>query len=152
MVINKYLAGLLTLAITLLTAFVAVPATAWADPAVVWQFAALVVSSITAIFLPLASGPWAGALKTGSAVVLAGIGALLPLLGGDFGALQWGLLGIAILNALAVELGVGVRIDSAKDIIITPAKETEVVKEVDPSAARIATQRIVAGVTMGGGR
>lgn len=144
MVINKYLAGLLTLAITLLTAFVAVPEAAWADPAAVWQFVALVVSSITAIFLPLASGPWAGALKTGSAVILAGIGALIPLLAGDFGGLQWALLGIALLNALAIELGVGVRIDSAKDVIIVPEKTTESIKAVDPTASRIATQRIVA--------
>lgn len=152
MVINKYLAGLLTLAITLLTAFVAVPQAAWADQAVVWQFVALVVGTFTTIFLPLLSGPWAGALKTGSAVILAAIGALVPLLAGDFGPLQWGLLGIAALNALAIELGVQIRVDSAKDIIVTPTKNTTVVQEIDPKASVIATRQITVAHDGRGGR
>ena len=144
MSINKYLAGLLTLATSLLSAFVLIPEAAWADPATVWQFAALVVSSIAAIFLPLSKGAWAGLLKTGSAAILAGIGALVPLLGfGDFGPLQWALLGVAVLNAVAIELGVNVRIDTAKDAIVDPAASTEASKEVDPTASVIATKQIV---------
>ena len=144
MIINKYLAGLLTLATSLLSAFVLIPPTAWAAPETVWQFIALVVSSIAAIFLPLSKGAWAGLLKTGSAAVLAGIGALIPLLAfGEFGPLQWALLAVAVLNAVAIELGVNVRVDSAKDQIVDPALNTEAIKAVDPSASVVATQQVV---------
>lgn len=138
MIVNKYLAGFLTLAISLLTALVAIPAEAWVDPVVVWQFAALVVSSIAAVFLPLLRGAWAAGLKTGSAVVLAAIGALIPLLGGTFGVIQWALLGLAALNALAIQLGVDARVDAVKEAIANPAKSTAAVEAVDPAAVRAA--------------
>jgi hypothetical protein len=149
-VINKYITGLLTLAITLLTAAIAIPETAWGDPYVLWQFVALAVASITAIFLPLAKGVWAGVFKTGSAAILAGIGALIPLLNGVFGVIQWLLVIVAILNAVAIELGVNMRIDSVKETVLVPEKygahgDLSLASElVDPKAAAIAEQQLVA--------
>lgn len=138
MIVNKYLAGFLTLAISLLTALVAIPETAWADPVVVWQFVALIVSSIAAVFLPLLRGAWAAGLKTGSAVILGTIGALIPLLAGTFGVIQWALLGLAALNALAIELGVNTRVDAVKEVLANPAKSNAVAEAVDPAAVRAA--------------
>lgn len=144
MILNKYVTGALTLAITLLTAFVAIPESAWADGTTIWQFIALAVSSITAIILPLSEGIWAGFLKTGSAIVLAVIGALIPLLAnGTLTTTQIILLVLAGLNALAIELGVKVRIDSAKDQVVNPEVSTVVIRTVDPKATAIATQQVV---------
>jgi hypothetical protein len=147
-VVNKYIAGLLTLGITLLTAAIAIPESAWSDPFVIWQFVALAVSSITAIFLPLAAGVWAGVFKTGSAAVLAGIGALIPLLNGVFGVIQWLLVIVAILNAVAIELGVNMRVDSVKETIVVPEKYgahgdlSRASELVDPKAAAIAESQL----------
>lgn len=144
MIINRYLAGLLTVATSLLTAFTLIPANAWADPAVGWQFGALAVSSVSIIFLKLLKGGWYAALKVGSAVILAIIGALIPLLAfGTFGPLQWALLAVSGLNALAAQLGVDVRIDSAKEQIVSPAPGTTAqIQAVDPSATEIASTKL----------
>lgn len=144
MVVNKYFAGLLTLLTSLLAAVVLIPQEQWSNPFVIWQFVALVVSSATAIFLKLLTGKWAAGLKVGSAVILAAIGALLPLLNGEWGPVQWILVAVAALNALAVQLGVDIRVDSAKQIIVDPNKSTAVVKEIDPAAFRVATKQIIA--------
>lgn len=144
MVVNKYLAGLLTLLTSLLAALVAIPQAQWAEPEVIWQFVALVVSSGTAIFLPLVTGPWAAGLKVGSAVILAGVGAILPLLGGEWGATQWVLLAVAVLNALAIQLGVDIRVDSAKKIIIDPTVNSAIGKDIDPKATQVATRQLIA--------
>lgn len=110
-VINKYLAALLSVLIVAGTAFVALP-----DHATVTaiQFGALVLSTIVTYFAPLVPGPWSGALKTGLAVVLGVVGALVPLLGtGTLTGTQWVIVGLAGLNALAVQIGVSVRADTA---------------------------------------
>jgi hypothetical protein len=143
--INQILAGLLTLAITLITAATVVPEGAWNDPYTLWQFGALAVSSIAAVFLPIAKGGWAGALKTGSAAILAGIGALLPLINGVFGVTQWLLVILAVLNAVAVELGVYARVASAKGILADPQTSDTVATKVDPTGT-VAAEREIAHV------
>ena len=56
LVLNQWLAGLLTLAITVLTAINLMPEEAWQDPVSVLQFAALVISSIVAVVVKLGTG------------------------------------------------------------------------------------------------
>lgn len=145
MVLNRYLAGLLSLIVTLLTAFVAIPESQWADPVTVVQFVALAVSTITAVFLPLLTGPWAGALKTGSAVILAVIGALVPLIaqGGHLNVTQIALLVLAGLNALAIQLGVSIRIDDVRQQAITSGRVTPHLELVDAKAASVVETRLL---------
>lgn len=142
--INQWLTGLLTLAITLLTAINAMPASAWADPASVLQFAALALSSALAVALKLGKGRWPGVFKTGVAILLAVIGAAIPLLtqGWYLSPAQVIVLVIAALNAAAIELGVQVRTSSAKQAVVDPNIATATVKEVDPAATAVATLQI----------
>lgn len=139
--INQWLVGLLTLAITLLTAINAMPAAAWEDPASVLQFAALALSSALAIALKLGKGRWPGVFKTGVAILLAVIGAAIPLLtqGWYLTPAQIIVLVVAGLNALAIELGVQVRVASGKQATVDPALPNAVIREVDPEAAKVAT-------------
>ena len=142
--INQWLTGLLTLAITLLTAINAMPASAWVDPASVLQFAALALSSALAVALKLGKGSWPGVFKTGVAIALAVIGAAIPLLtqGWTLTPAQIIVLVIAALNAAAIELGVQVRVASAKQVVVNPDVRTEVIREVDPSATKVATLQV----------
>ena len=138
MALNKYLAALLTLAITVLTAAVAIPEEAWHDAATIWQFAGLVVSTIVTIFLPLSRGSWAAALKVIGSLVAAAVANVIAFLtsGGDWGFTQWLLIGLAILNALAAEIGVNVRLDSAKQALAAPEVSNVVPEVVDIAAVR----------------
>jgi hypothetical protein len=142
--INQWLVGLLTLAITLLTAVNAMPASAWTDPPSVLQFVALALSSVLAVALKLGKGRWPGVFKTGVAVALAAIGAAIPLLtqGWYLTPAQIIVLVVAALNALAIELGVQVRVASAKQAVVDPNISTATVKEVDPAATRVATLQV----------
>lgn len=139
MAVNKYLAGLLTLAITVLTAAVAIPTESWQDAATVWQFAGLVVSTIVTIFLPLSSGAWAAAIKVIGSLVSAVVANVVAFLvsGGSWGVMQWMLLGLAVLLALAAELGVQVRLASTKAALAAPAVPDSIPIAVDPQAVRV---------------
>lgn len=137
MVINKYLAGLLTLAITLLTAWQVILPDG-IEPTEGWQFGALVVASGGTVFVPLLEGKWAGGAKVGVAVLGAVFAAGAPLV--VEGVWFWqdanaGLVvGIAALNALAVQIGVAVRIDSAKRVVADAAVSNRTIETVDPKA------------------
>lgn len=139
MAVNKYLAGLLTLAITVLTAAVAIPTESWQDAATVWQFAGLVVSTIVTIFLPLSSGAWAAAIKVIGSLISAVVANVVAFLvsGGSWGVMQWMLLGLAVLLALAAELGVQVRLASTKAALAAPAVPDSIPIAVDPQAVRV---------------
>lgn len=138
MAINKYLAGLLTLAITVLTAAVAIPEAAWRDPATVWQFAGLIVSTIVTIFLPLSNGAWAAAIKVIGSLATAVVANVVAYFagGGSWGVMQWMLLGLAVLLALAAELGVQIRIASTEEALADTSASDPAVVAADPQAVR----------------
>ncbi len=109
MTLNKYAAALLSIAIVILTAFVAIPS-GERTPETLWQLALLAIGAIVTYWVPLVDARWAGILKTGAAICAAVIGALIPLLGtGTLSSTQIVVLVLAGLNALAVEVGVGMR-------------------------------------------
>ncbi|GAA3729982.1 hypothetical protein GCM10022239_03250 [Leifsonia bigeumensis] len=114
MILNKYLAALLSIAIVLITAFVAIPDDQ-RTPATLWQLGILAAGAIATYLVPIVDGRWAGLLKTGAAIVAAVIGALIPLLGsGHLTVTQILVLILAGLNVLAVEVGVNVRKDDVR--------------------------------------
>ena len=138
--LNKFAAGFLALGVAVLTAAVAIPEEAWSQPAVVWQFGGLILSTILVIFLPLAKGAWAGALKIIGALGAALVANVLAFFagGGEWGFYQWLLLGLAVLQAVAAELGVNVRVDQAKQQIESPEISSAPVEAVDPKAVEVA--------------
>lgn len=139
--LNKWAAGLLTLAITVLTGAVAIPESAWASPLTVWQFAGMIVATVVVIFLPLSQGRWAAALKVIGALLSALIANVIGILTSgltDWGYAQYLLVGLALLNALAAELGVSVRVDAAKQVIAAPEVSSAAVQTVDPKAVVVA--------------
>jgi hypothetical protein len=110
MVINRYLSAILSTAIVILTAFVAIPQDAFTlgDPQVA-AFVALAASTVISYLVPLVPGKWPGALKTGVGILAALFAAVWPLLSGS--SVDWTLVVLAGLNALAQEFGVKVRVD-----------------------------------------
>lgn len=114
MVVNKYLAALLSIGIVVLTAFVAIPE-GERNPATIGQLAILALGAIVTYLVPLLESRWAGALKTGAAVAAALIAAIIPFWAeGAITAIQVAVVALAALNALAVEVGVQVRKDDLR--------------------------------------
>ena len=84
-------------------------------------------------------------MKIGGAIVAAVVANLLAFfsIGGHWGFYQWMLLGLAVLNVIAGELGVQARMTDAKVAIANAsASDTVVVKEVDPTAAESAQRSL----------
>lgn len=114
MIINRYAAALLSIAIVLLTAFVAIPAEQL-TPVAIAQLGILAAGAIVTFLVPLLEGAWAGALKTGAAVVAGVIAAALPFIAeGTITPAQVAVVILAALNALAVEVGVNMRQDDVR--------------------------------------
>lgn len=120
MILNKYAAALLQLAIVLGTAFVAIPVEKLSDPATVSQLILLALSSVLVYFLPLLRGPWAAGLKTGVGVLIAIATAVTPFwINGQITGQQIVVVVLAALSALATELGVQMR----SDMVLKTANE-----------------------------
>ncbi len=109
--LHKYAAGLLAIALVVVQAFVT---TTDFSTTTIIQLALVAVAAIGTYFIPLLSGPWAGAGKTGVVVVGAILSALVPLVtGGTYTPQTVGLVILAAVQALATELGVSIRQDAA---------------------------------------
>lgn len=81
------------------------------------QLILLVATTGAAYWLPLVPGKWAGALKTGAAIVGAIASALIATVpDGHFTSATWILFLTAAFKAVAVQLGVTIRVDAAKVI------------------------------------
>lgn len=114
MTLNRYAAALLSIAIVILTAFVAIPADQL-GPVTVGQLVVLGAGSIVTYLVPLLDGFWAGLFKTGAAIVAAVATAAIPLFTtGQITTVQVVVVILAALNALAVEVGVQIRKDTPK--------------------------------------
>lgn len=139
MIINRWMAGLLTLAIVALTGWQAVlPEGVTATEG--WQFAGLVAASVASIGVPLLEGKWAAGLKVAMAVLGAAFAALVPLATGGYTPDAWVVVGLAVLNAAAVQLGVGIRADSAAAALADPKVPNAVIAQVDPQGVAMAVR------------
>lgn len=137
MVINKYLAGLLTVLVVGVTAFQAALSDGFTATEA-WQLSGLVLGAFVTVFVPLLKAGWAAGLKVGGAVLGAAIAAIVPFVTGGWDASALTIVVLAVLNALTAQLGVDIRIDSAREIAVNPAKDTDVGYSVDPVATQIA--------------
>jgi len=109
--IQKYAAALLPAIVTLLGALQLAIANGIVDETEAGQLIALFAGVLITWVVPLVPGRWAGALKTGAAIVAAVATLIVPLL---IGFTWQGLLifAIAALSALATEIGVQLRTDT----------------------------------------
>jgi hypothetical protein len=107
----KYASALLSLTVLLVTSITA----ALAGPitlTVLIQLGLLFLGGVVTYIVPLMSGPWAGVFKVGIGVVAAALAAIVPLLTGTSWTLQNTLIVVlAVVNALATQLGVAIRKD-----------------------------------------
>jgi hypothetical protein len=136
MIINRYLSAILSAAIVILTAFVAIPPYAFTlgNPQVA-AFVALAASTVISYLVPLVPGKWPGVLKTGVGILAAVFAAVWPLLAG--GSIDWTLVVLAVLNAVAQEIGVNVRVDDPL-LTSTPAESGKPAPVVPSPAAPVA--------------
>lgn len=133
MVINKYLAGLLTVAVVFITAFqAAVQEGITATEA--WQLAGMFVGAVITTFVPITPGKWAASLKVIGAVIGAAIAAIIPFVTSGWDASSITIVILAVVNTLAVQLGVNVRVDSARAVLADPTKSDQAISQVDPKA------------------
>lgn len=138
MILQKYFAALLSFAIVVLTAFLAIP-TGQINGAAIVQLISIGSAAVLTYWLPLVDIKWKGILKTGVAVIAAVISVVWPIVqaGGVPNSTQIALMVLAALNAAAVEMGVQVRLDSNA---VTPevAANTEAVHELTGAVKQIA--------------
>ena len=107
---SKFASALLSVTIILITALAAVEE--YTVDAIA-QIVILLAGAIVTYIVPLVEGKWAGRLKTGAAIVAAVAAALAPLLiSGAYTPQAIFVVILAGLNALAVEVGVGIRQDA----------------------------------------
>lgn len=112
MILSKYAAALLSIALVVVTAFVAIPDGALSLGAVL-QLAVLAVAAVGTYLVPVASVRWRGLMKTGVAIVGAALVAVVPFVTtGTITATGIAIVVLAGLNALAVEVGVQIRADA----------------------------------------
>lgn len=137
MVINRWMAAFLTLAVVALTAWQAIlPEGVSAQEA--WQFGGLLVASIGSIGVPLLEGKWAAGLKVSVAIAGAAFAAVVPFAVGGYTPEAWVVIGLAVLNAAAVQLGVSVRVDSAAAALADPKVANSIPAALDPPAVAAA--------------
>ncbi|QGZ16733.1 hypothetical protein PBI_DEWDROP_86 [Microbacterium phage Dewdrop] len=136
MVINKYLAGLLTVLVVAVTAFQAALSDGFTTTEA-WQLSGLVLGAFVTVFVPLLEKPWAAALKVGGAVLGAAIAAIVPFVTGGWDASALTIVVLAVLNTLTTQLGVDVRLDSAKAVLEDPQKSNRLASAVDPKAVAL---------------
>jgi len=107
-----------------------------------WSLVAFMIAPAVTYLVPLSGGPWPGLLKTGLNAALGGVlvvvavlerGAFVP----DFATLS--LIGVSVLNALAVEIGVAVRLTQTASDVANPAVDNAVPARADVNAYAIVT-------------
>lgn len=133
MVLNKYLAGLLTVLVVGLTAFQAAVVDGFTMTEG-WQLAGLLVGVLVTIYVPILETKWAAGLKVAGAVLGAVIAAVVPFLTGGWNTSAVVIVILAAVNTLAVQLGVNVRIDSAREVIADPEQSNAAITAIDPKA------------------
>lgn len=141
MIVSKYLTGLIQVLFLLMTALLAAMEDG-VDTVEVWQLAGVLVGAVVTVWVPLLEGAWAAGLKVGGAVAGAAIAAIVPLVMSEWTASAAIIVVIAIINALATQLGVSIRVDAAKNAIADSQVSARAAEAVDPYAAAIADRSV----------
>lgn len=137
MIVNRYMAAILSAVSVILTAVISIPAGMITGAAIV-QLVALGASAINTYLSPLLNIKWRGVLKTGGAIIAAVISVLYPIIdaGGIPNSTQIALMVLAVVNVILVQVGVDIRLDTAAQI---PADRTPIVASLDNATAEALT-------------
>jgi len=123
MILNKYLAAILNIVGVFVAAVIAALKAGPVTSAASDQIVILVIGAVVVYFVPLLNTRWAGLLKVIAAALTAAATALYPALVDHVSlwpftapgtASLWLTVGIAVLNALGVGVGVSARLDSIR--------------------------------------
>lgn len=110
MILKKYAVALLQIALLVFGALQVALADNKFSSLEIGQLAALLAGAIVTFFVPLLHGAWAGGLKTGAAVIAAVATLVIPLvMDQPLSPQNLVIVGLAILTALATEVGVSIR-------------------------------------------
>lgn len=109
---QKYATALLSLAVVLVTAIIAMPNFSLVS---IIQFVILGAGAVVSYIVPLLreGSAWRGGLKTGVAIFIAILTAIVPLIGTAWTPQTIAVIILAALNAAATQLGVAIRVDAA---------------------------------------
>lgn len=140
MILNKYMAGLLTLLGTLVYALQLSLADNVFTVQEQWEFAGLAAGALATIFVPLLPSGWAAGLKVSSGVAVAVIGSVIGVLVGGEGWQSSTTIAVifAGINALMAQLGVSMRLDAVKQELADPSVRFGVSKAADKPAVEVA--------------
>ena len=138
MILNKYAVALLQVLLLFVAALQAALTDGLITPTEYWQLAGLFVGAVVTYYVRILDSGWAGALKVAGAVLGALIAAVIPFLTTGWTPESVAIVALAVINALATQFGVDMRVDSSKEIILDPSKSNLAVSEVDPKAAAAA--------------
>lgn len=138
MVLNKYMVALLQVLLLFVAALQAALTDGLITPTEYWQLAGLFVGAVVTYYARILEQGWAAALKVGGAVLGALIAAVIPFLTSGWTPEAAAIVALAVINALATQFGVDMRVDSSKEILADPAQSDVKVTEVDPTATAAA--------------
>ncbi|UAJ16131.1 membrane protein [Microbacterium phage RikSengupta] len=142
MILNKYAVALLQVLLLFVAALQAALTDGLITPTEYWQLAGLFVGAVVTYYARILDAGWAGALKVAGAVLGALIAAVIPFLTTGWTSEAIAIVALAVINALATQFGVDMRVDSAKEIIAKNGHVTDAIVEVDPKAAVSAANQI----------
>lgn len=142
MILNKYLVALLQVLLLFVAALQAALTDGLITPTEYWQLAGLFVGAVVTYYARILEKGWAAGLKVAGAVLGALIAAVIPFLTSGWTPEAAAIVALAVINALATQFGVDMRVDSAKEVLADQDLDTRAITEVDPTAAVVAEQTV----------
>lgn len=149
MVLNKWFVALMQFVVAAIAALQVIRGDGIVTIEEQWQFAAVIVSSIGVVFLPLLQGGYHAALKVGIAALGALIAAAIPLVNQSWSFDSSLIVALAVVNALLVHFGVSARIDGVKSVLADATQSDQKAIAVDPVGVAIADQTLDPAVISG---
>lgn len=104
----------------------------------IWTFVGLASAALLTWVLPLVKTGWAGIFKVGINLLGALSALVIPLLGGEWTAAVWIGVIIGLIQALAAQIGVDIRLDAQKEVIDSRSNpDVPTITSLDPEALRV---------------
>lgn len=137
---QKYAAALLPFLVLVITSF-QTALSGGIDVVESLQLGGILIGAAVTFIVPLVGGSWAGLLKVAGGVLGAVLAAAVPIALDAWSPESITVLVLAGLNALAVQLGVSIRLDGVQNAVASPDVANEQVYRVDPKAYAIVVPR-----------
>lgn len=113
-----------------------------------WQFAAVVVSTVGVVFLPLLKNGYHAAVKVAVALAGAGVASVITIVNEAWTFDSYLIVGLAVLNAAIAHYGVQAREDGVAAVLADPDQSDAKAVAVDPVMVAIVESRGGPGVRL----